>query len=51
MTEESVFANQTPLYFDACLKELFSTLKYGATTYLVPKQLFMFPVRLVELFK
>ena len=48
VTEESVFANQTPLYFDACLKELFSTLKYGATTYLVPKQLFMFPVRLVE---
>lgn len=48
VTENSVFANQTPLYFDACLKEIFSTLKYGATTYLVPKQLFMFPVRLVE---
>ena len=48
VTEDSVFANQTPLYFDACLKELFSTLKYGATTYLVPKQLFMFPIKLVE---
>ncbi|MCD7883073.1 MAG: amino acid adenylation domain-containing protein [Lachnospiraceae bacterium] len=48
VTEESVFANQTPLYFDACLKELFGTLKCGATTYLVPKELFMFPVRLVE---
>lgn len=48
VTEESVFANQTPLYFDACLKELFSSLKYGATTYLVPRQLFMFPVKLVE---
>ncbi|HIX64047.1 MAG TPA: amino acid adenylation domain-containing protein [Candidatus Mediterraneibacter colneyensis] len=48
VTEDSVLANQTPLYFDACLKELFSSLKCGATTYLVPKQLFMFPVRLVE---
>lgn len=48
VTEESVLANQTPLYFDACLKELFSSLKCGATTYLVPKALFMFPVKLVE---
>ena len=29
-------------------RSCFSTLKYGATTYLVPKQLFMFPVKLVE---
>lgn len=48
ITEDSVLANQTPLYFDACLKELFSSLKYGATTYLVPKALFMFPIKLVE---
>ncbi len=45
---ETVFANQTPLYFDACLKELYPTLKFGATTYLVPKSYFMFPVKLVE---
>ncbi len=46
--EETRFANQTPLYFDACLKELYPTLKFGATTYLVPKSLFMFPIKLVE---
>lgn len=46
--ENTVFGNQTPLYFDACLKELYPTLKFGATTYLIPKQLFMFPVKLVE---
>ena len=46
--EGTVFANQTPLYFDACLKELYPTLKFGATTYIVPKSLFMFPVKLVE---
>ncbi len=45
---DTVFGNQTPLYFDACLKELYPTLKFGATTWLVPKQLFMFPVKLVE---
>ncbi len=46
--EDTVFGNQTPLYFDACLKEVYPTLKYGATTYLIPKQLFMFPIKLVE---
>ena len=48
VTEDTVFGNQTPLYFDACLKELYSSIKYGSTTYLIPKQLFSFPVKLVE---
>lgn len=47
-SRDTIFANQTPLYFDACLKELYPTLKFGGTTYLVPKSLFMFPIRLVE---
>lgn len=46
--EDTVFGNQTPLYVDACLKELYPTLKFGATTYLVPKNLFLFPLKLVE---
>lgn len=46
--ENTVFGNQTPLYFDACLKELYPTLKFGATTYIIPKQLFSYPVKLVE---
>ena len=45
---DTVFGNQTPLYFDAYLKEVMPTLKYGATTVLIPKQLFMFPIKLVE---
>lgn len=45
---DSVFGNQTPLYFDACLKEVFGTLKFGGTTYFVPKSYFMFPLKLVE---
>lgn len=46
--ENTVFGNQTPLYVDACLKEIYPTLKFGATTYLIPKSLFMFPVQIVE---
>ena len=45
---DTVFANQTPLYFDAPLKEIMPTIKYGATAYLVPKMLFMFPMKLVD---
>lgn len=45
---DTVFGNQSPLYFDACLKELYPTLKFGATTYLIPRELFSVPVRLVE---
>lgn len=46
--ENTVFGSQTPLYFDACLKEVYSTVRYGATTYLIPRSLFSIPVALVE---
>ena len=46
--EDTVFGNQTPLYFDACLKELYPTLKFGATTFLIPRNLFLQPIKLVE---
>lgn len=46
--EDTVFGNQAPLYFDACLKELYPTLKFGATTYLIPKSTFSIPVNLVN---
>ena len=42
------FANQSPLYFDAPLKEIMPTLKLGAFTLFVPRELFLFPVRLCE---
>ncbi|MFI3213051.1 MAG: amino acid adenylation domain-containing protein [Eubacteriales bacterium] len=46
--EDTIFGNQAPLYFDACLKEIYPTLKFGATTYLIPKSCFSFPISLVE---
>ncbi|MBP5416622.1 MAG: amino acid adenylation domain-containing protein [Clostridiales bacterium] len=47
-SSETVFGNQTPLYLDACFKELYPTLRFGATTYFVPKTLFMQPLKLVQ---
>ncbi len=46
--ENNVFGNQTPLYFDAPLKEIMPTLKFGATTYFIPKVCFSFPVKMIE---
>ena len=46
--ENTVFGNQAPLYLDASLKDIYTTLKYGATTYFIPKKLFMAPVKLIE---
>ena len=45
---DTVFGNQSPLYFDACLKEMYPTIMFGATTHLIPRQLFMQPKVLVE---
>ncbi len=47
-SEYSVFANQTPLFFDAPLKELMPVIKFGATAYFVPKMLFSFPTKLCD---
>ncbi|MCL2051985.1 MAG: AMP-binding protein [Lachnospiraceae bacterium] len=47
-SDKTIFGNQSPLYFDACLKEIYPTLKFGATAYLIPAKLFMQPIKLVE---
>lgn len=44
----TIFGNQAPLYLDGCLKDVFSTIKVGATAYLIPKKYFMFPLKLAE---
>lgn len=46
--EETIFGNQAPFYVDACLKEIFPTFRCGGMTYLIPKSLFMFPVKLID---
>lgn len=41
-------ANQTPLYFDASVKELALMMGEGATVHLMDKKLFLFPVTAVN---
>lgn len=45
---DTVFGSQTPLYVDACLKEIYPTLKFGASAYLIDRELFMFPIKVLE---
>ena len=39
---ETIFGNQTPFYFDASVKDLYSTIRNAATLYIIPRQLFGF---------
>lgn len=47
-SDKEVFANQTPFYFDASVKDIYATLRCGATMYIVPKKLFSLPGQLVK---
>lgn len=46
--ESCVFGNQNPFYFDASIKDIYSTLKTGGTMYVIPKNCFTFPGTLVD---
>ncbi len=49
--KDTVFGNQAPLYYDAPLKELLPMLALGASVVLIPRELFMFPLKLCEFIK
>ncbi|MBP3476231.1 MAG: amino acid adenylation domain-containing protein [Lachnospiraceae bacterium] len=51
ITEEDSFGNQAPFYFDNSILDIYSTVKSGATTYIIPKNLFAQPVLLLEYLK
>ena len=46
--ESLVFGIQSPLYFDAWLKELTGVVMKGASAYLLPRELFVNPVALIQ---
>ena len=47
-TEDDVFGNQAPFYFDLSGKDLYQTLSLGATCHVFPKKFFSFPTLLVD---
>lgn len=51
ITSEDTFGNQAPFYFDNSILDIYSAMKTGATVYIIPKLLFMQPVRLLEYLK
>ena len=46
--ESLVFGCQSPLYFDAYLKELLGVVVSGGTAYLLPRELFINPISLIK---
>ncbi len=46
--ENTIMGNQSPLFFDLSIQDVYATLKSGCTTYLLDKKLFAFPVKLMQ---
>lgn len=46
--ENTIFGSQTPFYFSMSVSTMFSTILAAASLVVIPKQLFSFPVRLIE---
>lgn len=46
--KDETIGNQTPFYFDASNKDIYLMLKLGATLYILQKEMFMFPVNLIN---
>lgn len=47
-SDSDILGNQFPFYFDASTKDIFSCLKCGITTHIIPKEYFSFPKELVK---
>ena len=47
-TERDILANQAPFYFDLSVKDIYITLKCGASTHIIPKKDFLFPPLLMD---
>ena len=45
---DDIIGNQAPFDFDVSVKDIYSTLKCGATMQIIPKMLFSFPTKLLD---
>lgn len=48
ITDKDVIGNQAPFDFDVSVKDIYSSLKMGATLQIIPKKMFSFPVKLLD---
>ena len=51
ITDADIIGNQAPFDFDVSVKDIYSTLKTGATMHLIPRAMFTFPRRLIDLLR
>lgn len=49
VNENTIFGCQSPLFYDAPIKEIYGTIFKGATTVFIPKQYFSYPTKLIDL--
>ena len=47
-SDKDIMGNQAPFYFDLSVKDIYTTLKCAATTYIIPKKTLMFPTLLID---
>lgn len=47
-SEEEIFVNQAPFYFDASVPDLYCTIRNGALLHIVPESWFAFPIKVLE---
>lgn len=48
ITGEEIIGNQAPFDFDVSVKDIYSSLKTGATLQIIPKKMFSFPMELLD---
>lgn len=48
ITSNDIIGNQAPFDFDVSVKDIYSTLKLGATMVIIPKKLFSIPMQLLD---
>ena len=48
ITGDDIIGNQAPFDFDVSVKDIYSTLKVGATMVIIPKRLFSIPAQLLD---
>lgn len=47
-SEETIFGNQAPFFFDNSILDIYTTQKTGATMCIIPEKLFVFPHKLLD---
>ena len=47
-SSDDIMANQAPFYFDLSVKDIYVTLKMGATMHILSRKQLMFPIVLVK---